>query len=284
MARILQVGVGSGGVVVLDAIARDRRVSHITLIEPDVFQPHNLPRHLFPESAVGRMKAEYAAEWLSERRPDVVVEPFVADLTDPALLPTFEQLAAACDAGICAVDNEGAKFAFDSLMRSVAKPWTLGEVLSGGIGGWVHRFTPEGPCYGCVASHLQRNVAEEPNTAPPDYANAGAAIEATTIPASKASITAIAGLHASVTLEFLEPAAHEPQSNEPGGSSPRADFTSLLLTLARVPGVFDDAYRTYRFRIAKSAACLICSSIPASAAGEDLDVALDQALARLGHE
>jgi hypothetical protein len=65
---------------------------------------------------------------------------------------------------------------------------------------------------------------------------------------------------------------------------PRSDFTSLLLTLKRVPGVFDDAYRPFRFRIEKSAACLICSAIPAPAAGEDLDEALDQALARLGNE
>jgi hypothetical protein len=157
-------------------------------------------------------------------------------------------------------------------MRNAGKPWTLGEVLSGGIGGWVHRFTPDGPCYGCVASHLQRNVAEEPSAPPPDYANPDAAIAETRIPANKASIGAIASLHAVITLDLLE------------RDSSHSDFTSLLFTLARVPGVFDDAYRSYRFRIAKSAVCLICSSSPAPAAGEDLDVALDQALARLGHE
>jgi hypothetical protein len=63
-----------------------------------------------------------------------------------------------------------------------------------------------------------------------------------------------------------------------------SDFTSLLFTLARVPGVFDDPYRPFRFRVPKSPACLICSAVPAPAAGEDLDVALDQALSRLGEE
>jgi molybdopterin/thiamine biosynthesis adenylyltransferase len=231
-------------------------------------------RHLFPESAVGRMKADLAVEWIKERRGDVSVGALIADITDPALMPRFTDLANECDIGVCAVDNEAAKFAFDSLMRSAGKPWTLGEVLSGGIGGWVHRFTPDGPCYGCVASHLQRNVAEEQAVPPPDYANPDAAIAATRIPANKASIGAIANLHAAVTLELLEKSE---SASEPG-------FTSLLLTLARVPGVFDDAFRTYRFRIARSEACLICSALPASVAGEDLDVALDQALARLGHE
>jgi len=48
---------------------------------------------------------------------------------------------------------------FDAVMRRHQKPWTLGEVLAGGIGGFVHWFVPAGPCYGCVASHLQRSVA-----------------------------------------------------------------------------------------------------------------------------
>ena len=211
MIHVFQVGVGSGGIVVLDAIARDPRIARITLVEPDVYQPHNVHRHLFPLSAVGRMKAEYAVEWIKERRPDVLVEALVADLTDPGMMPTFAKLAAECDLGVCAVDNEAAKFAFDSLMRNAGKPWTLGEVLSGGIGGWVHRFTPDGPCYGCVASHLKRNVAEEPST-PPDYANPGAAIDATTIPASKASIGVIANVHAAITMEMIGNPSEPPPS------------------------------------------------------------------------
>jgi len=272
MAHIFQVGAGSGGIVVLDAVARDERVDRITLIEPDVYAPHNVHRHLFPLSAAGRMKADLAAEWIKGLRPELKVDAIQADLTDPALHSMLHALAAECDLGVCAVDNEAAKFAFDSLMRGVGKPWTLGEVLSGGIGGWIHRFAADGPCYGCVASHLQRTVAEEPSAPAPDYANPQAAIAETRIPASKASISTIASLQAVMTLDVL------------ANDATNLDFTSLLFTLARVPGVFEDAYRSYRFRIAKSAACLICSSIPAPAAGEDLDVALDQALARLGHE
>jgi molybdopterin/thiamine biosynthesis adenylyltransferase len=273
--NLFQVGAGSGGIVVLDLVARDPRVTRVTLVEPDVYKPHNVHRHIFPPQAVGRRKAELAAEWVRDRRPDLVVESLVADLTDPARLPEFRELAATCDVGVCAVDNEPAKYAFDALMRAAGKPWALGEVLSGGIGGWVHRFTPDGPCYGCVASHLQRTVTDEQAAPPPDYSNPGAAVAETTIPATKASIEVIAGLHALATLDLLASA---------GIPSSGADFTSLLFTLARVPGVFEDAYRPYRFRIPKSASCLICSPIPTPATGEDLDVALDQALARLGNK
>jgi hypothetical protein len=166
------------------------------------------------------------------------------------------------------------KFHWDALMRRAGKPWTLGEVLSGGIGGFVHWFVPGGPCYGCVASHLQRAVAVDKPKAP-DYSQPGGAAAETTIPASMASIHAIASLHALVTLDLL---TH--------GTAYAPGFTSLLLTLRRVPDVFEEAYRPYKFRIPRLADCLVCQARPdfAQATPEELDVALDQALARLGDD
>src|SRR5262249_48644960 len=138
------------------------------------------------------------------------------------------------------------------------------------IGGFIHWFVPGGPCYGCVASHLQRSVAvEKPQT--PDYSQPGGPVAETTVPASKASIQAIAALHSLVTLALLA---------DPAGYAP--GFTSLLLTLQRVPDVFDEAFKPYRFRIARSADCLICQPRTTPSSSEELDVALDQALARLG--
>src|SRR5205085_8304863 len=131
-----------------------------------------------------------------------------------------------------------------------------------------HLFRPGEACYGCVASHLQRTVTTD-NRPPPEYSNPGAAVEATSIPASKASINVIAGLHAAATLGLL------------AGSVP--EYTSLLLPLAKVDGVFAEALRPFKFRIPRSPECLICGASTAPA-GEDLDVALDQALARLGHD
>ena len=61
MAHLFQVGAGSGGMPVLDMLCRDPRITRVTLIEPDVYKPHNVERHLFPLSAVGEPKAELAA-------------------------------------------------------------------------------------------------------------------------------------------------------------------------------------------------------------------------------
>lgn len=304
MAHVFQVGAGSGGVVVLDLLARDPRVTRVTLVEPDEFKPHNVYRHLFPRSAVGRPKGELAAEWVRDRRPDLQVDVMPVDLTAVDHQAAVEAAAAACDLGVCAADNEPAKYHFDQLMRRARKPWALGEVLSGGIGGWVHRFVPGGPCYGCVAGHLQRAAPGDPAAPPPDYSDPSGRVKETTVPATRASIDVIAALHAVVALDLLGDFLPPPLRGEgpgvrgetpgEGGLAPHPDplplgergkdgasFTSLLFPLARVPGVFDDPFRTYKFRVPRSQTCLICSTVPA-AAGEDLDAALDQALARLG--
>ena len=269
MAHLIQVGAGSGGMPVLDVLCRDPRITRVTLIEPDVYKRHNVERHLFPLSAVGKSKAELARNWLLERRPDLVVELLPCDLLDPNQQDAIETAVANCDLGVCAADNEPAKYHWDALMRRHGKPWTLGEVLSGGIGGFVHWFVPGGPCYGCVASHLKRSATVD-KAPTPDYSQPGGPVHETTIPAGKASIQTIAGLHALITLALLD----NPVEYSPG-------FTSMLLTLQRVPEVFDEAFRPYRFRVPRAADCLICQARPTPSSLEELDVALDQALARL---
>jgi molybdopterin/thiamine biosynthesis adenylyltransferase len=263
---------------VLDMLCRDERITQVTVIEPDVYKLHNVHRHFFPLADVGQPKALLAQRWLKERRPELEVRILQCDLLDPTWQEQIEETAAESQIGVCAADNEVAKYHWDELMRRHGKPWTLGEVLSGGIGGFVHWFVPGGPCYGCVASFLQRSVVvEKPSV--PDYSQLGGPIAETTIPASRASIQAIASLHALVTLDLL---------NQPAGYDP--GFTSLLLTLQRVPDVFDAPYRPHRFRIPRLAECLICQArstppfggIAAACSSEELDVALDQALARLG--
>src|SRR5262249_19100689 len=157
----------------------------------------------------------------------------------------------------------------------------------GGIGGFVHWFVPGGPCYGCVAGHLQRpsnpDYVAVDRPAAPDYAQPGGAAHEVRIPASKASIAAIASLRALVTLDLLAAVlSHVP--GKPAAYDP--GFTTLLLTLQRVPDVFEEPYRPYRFRVARSPDCLVCrdGGPAAPQTREELDVALDQALARLGNE
>jgi hypothetical protein len=266
LAHLVQVGAGSGGMTVLDIVCRDPRITKVTLIEPDRYKPHNVVRHQFPLSALGQRKADLAASWLKERRPELPVDLLVCDLMDPAYAEEIAAAVRAADIGICAADNEPAKFHFDALMRRQQKPWTLGEVLAGGIGGFVHWLVPGGPCYGCVASFLRRSVQTD-NSKPPDYSAPDGARAETTIPASRASIEVIASLHAQITLQLL---------TQGGNYVP--GFTSLLFTLEKVPGVFDDAFRAHRFLIRRSEECLTCRD---ATGPDEIDQALDDALARL---
>ncbi len=268
MAQIFQVGVGSGGMAVLDMVCRDPAVHRVVIIDPDVLAPHNLIRHLFGPEWLGRLKIEGAAAWIRARRPDIEVHAVAADITDAAAQAAVLDAARGSTVGICAADNEAAKYAFDALMRQTGCLWTMGEVLSGGIGGWVHRFTPTGPCYGCVASYLRREVCEVPPTPPPDYSHPQAAQVEMTIPASYAAIHSIASLHALLTLECLQ-------------SSQVPASVSVLVALQQVDGVFPEAWRFYRYTIPRSPACLMCSLSPTTLTGDDLDVALAERLARL---
>ena len=146
MAHVFQVGAGSGGMPVLDLLCRDPRITRVTLIEPDVYRPHNVERHLFPLAGVGRPKAVLAEQWLKERRPDLEVRTLICDVRDSQFQPAIDEAASQADVGVCAADNEPTKYHWDALMRKHGKPWTLGEVLSGGIGGFVHWFVHGGPC------------------------------------------------------------------------------------------------------------------------------------------
>jgi molybdopterin/thiamine biosynthesis adenylyltransferase len=258
---------------VLDMLCREPVLTQVTLIEPDTYKLHNVVRHLFPGSAVGKSKAALARDWLQARRPDLAVDVMDADILDPQIQERLDQAVANADVAVCAADNESAKYHWDMLMRRHNKPWTLGEVLSGGIGGFVHVFLPGGPCYGCVASYLQRSVTVD-NPPTPDYAAPSGPVAEVTVPASMASIHVIASLHATVTLGLMV-----------DGTAYVPGFTSMLFTLQKVPNVFAEAFKPFRFRIPRSPECLVCrDSVPSSpASSEELDVALDQALARLGH-
>src|SRR5262245_57707168 len=104
MTHIIQVGAGSGGMPVLDMLCRNLRIRRVTLIEPDIYKPHNVERHIFPTSAVGQKKADLARQWLRERRPDLEVEVLPFDLLDKDRQMEIERAAAAADIGVCAAD------------------------------------------------------------------------------------------------------------------------------------------------------------------------------------
>jgi hypothetical protein len=104
----------------------------VTLIEPDVYKPHNVYRHLFSPADVGQPKAVLARRWLEQLRPALTVEVLQVDLCDPAVQALIEAAFAQASVGVCAADNELAKFHFDSLARKV---WAIMDAGRGAFWG-----------------------------------------------------------------------------------------------------------------------------------------------------
>ena len=101
----------------LDLLCRDPHVTAVTLIEPDMYKPHNVERHYFGPEAVGNFKAELAEDWLKERRPELHVRTLICDVMAPADQAEIREAIAAADLGVCAVDQEPAKYQWNWLMR-----------------------------------------------------------------------------------------------------------------------------------------------------------------------
>ena len=249
MAHLVQVGLGSGGMSVIDMLVRDMRISKLTLIEPDILKPHNLARHLLSADYVGKSKLLSAVQWLKVRNSNLEIISINAFLQDPEKQEQINYAIRGADFGVCAVDNEEAKYHWCSLMRQHGIPWTLGEVLSGGIGGFVHTFVPGGPCYACACTYLKREGPKDSKDSKPDYSNPTGDVEEVRIPASFASIQTIASLHALATMELLDA---------------KIVPSSFLLPLQKVEGIFSKSLKKIVVNISKNENCLFCSKLPDS--------------------
>ena len=201
MAHLVQVGAGSGGMPVLDMVCRDPRITRVTLIEPDVYKPHNVERHLFPLSAVGEPKADLAERWLKERRPDLDVR--LLDLRPAATRDRqaddrrgggggrHRRLRGRQRAGQVSLGRPDApaRQAVDARRSAQRRHRRLRPL--------VHARRPLLRLRGQPsATHRRGGQSRRRRTIP----TPAAPVPETTIPASMASIHAIASLHALVTL------------------------------------------------------------------------------------
>jgi tRNA A37 threonylcarbamoyladenosine dehydratase len=105
MAHLVQVGLGSGGMSVVDMLVRDMRISKISLIEPDLLKPHNLTRHLLGSDNVGKPKLLSAIKWLKDRNKNLEIIAIEAILQDPEKQDLINNAIKGADFGVCAVDN-----------------------------------------------------------------------------------------------------------------------------------------------------------------------------------
>jgi molybdopterin/thiamine biosynthesis adenylyltransferase len=134
-SRVAVIGCGGLGGYLIEETAR-LGVGHLVLVDPDVFEEHNLNRQLYSSPAhLGRPKAEVARERVAEINPAVTVEAHQAAFS----ARNGAQLLSGCSAVLDGLDNNVTRHELALACREIPAP-----LVHGAIAGW----------YGQVATQL----------------------------------------------------------------------------------------------------------------------------------
>ena len=158
-ARVLIVGLGSGGSQTAEALIR-ASVEHFTLIDPDSVTPENLSRSVYQLADIGLLKTDALAARLRSINPGVVIESISRDITN---VPTQKLVDLICnsDIVIAATDDPKAQMEINHRAWSLGVPAVFGGVYAGGKAGEVI-FTVPGQtrCYRCAAANRHARTGD----------------------------------------------------------------------------------------------------------------------------
>jgi len=153
---VLCVGVGSGGSIVVDQLAR-AGVGRFTLWDRDRLEAHNIGRHVCTLRDLGRRKV-----WAMRDHVRTVNPAAEVICIDKDVLRAEEALEAAvaeADCVIAGTDNNASRFAINSVAWRHGKPSLYGRAFTRAAGGDVIQVIPgKTPCYAC---HVKGRVVEE---------------------------------------------------------------------------------------------------------------------------
>jgi molybdopterin/thiamine biosynthesis adenylyltransferase len=124
--RILIVGIGGLGVPGALAIARDKSVRHLGLMDPDPVELSNLHRQvIYTASDIGKPKVEAAARHLQKINPALKIEP----LRSALIAANAREIIARYDFVIDGTDSPAAKFLINDIALATTTPFIYGGVL-----------------------------------------------------------------------------------------------------------------------------------------------------------
>lgn len=125
--RVAVVGCGGLGGLVIEALARIG-AGHLRVVDGDAFEQSNLNRQLLcTEDALGRMKAEVAAERVHSVNSEISVEPLTMYLTEE----NAAEIIRGADCVVDCLDNLEARFWLAHACQSLGIP-----LVYGAIAGW----------------------------------------------------------------------------------------------------------------------------------------------------
>lgn len=153
-AAVFVVGAGALGNEIVKDLALVG-LGSITVIDMDTIERSNLSRCVFfRQGDEGRYKAEVVAARANELNPEVSVEGIVGDVRSIGLgrLRHFDLV-------IGGLDNREARVWTNQACRKLGKPWIDGAIE--GLRGVARTFMPEGPCYECTLSEIDRQILSQ---------------------------------------------------------------------------------------------------------------------------
>lgn len=155
--NVLIVGLGSGGSLVADSLARSG-IGGFTLWDHDRLDVHNVGRHVCTLNDVGRPKVDAMRDRILAINPAAKIECIREDVTK-----AVDDLDAAVDGADCVVagtDNNASRFAINEAALHASKPAYFGRAYTRACGGDVIQVLPGRgmPCYAC---HAEAQIVNE---------------------------------------------------------------------------------------------------------------------------
>jgi molybdopterin/thiamine biosynthesis adenylyltransferase len=150
-SRVLIVGAGALGNEIAKNLALVG-VGHLTIIDLDTVERSNLSRCvLFTSSDEGRSKAEVVAARVRELNTDVRARAVHGSVTALGLgaVDSFDLI-------IAGLDNREARLWISRACRKLGGRWVDGAIE--GLRGVARVFGPEGACYECTLSEVDRRI------------------------------------------------------------------------------------------------------------------------------
>lgn len=135
-SHVVVIGCGGLGGHVIEGLAR-LGVGHLTIIDPDIFEEHNLNRQTFCTiNNLGRSKAEVTAERVAELNPAVTISSHVLAFSSN----NGNMLLSGADIVVDALDSIIVRLELSATCRELRVP-----LVHGAIGGWSGQVTSQLP-------------------------------------------------------------------------------------------------------------------------------------------